>query len=776
MIPLTMTLRALILPLVLLCAGAFPQNAPLTSAGRITNAVPAGTVTVPVTVRDFVSIGGFTLTLRYRVDKATWTSATPNPAFPGMTVTHSISGSIGKLVIHWPQTPGGITLPDGASLIGLNFTYIGRTTVLSWSYSSGNICQYYIYSNGSYTLAGDNPKSSYYINGGISDRGAPVTTAATVAGAVSGSTVSVPVTVTGFDSIGSMYLQLDYDSTALTFQSLTPNASFGGAFSYGVANASGTVKRITVGWYGSKLTLADQAVIYTVQFLYTNTPGKSNHSGLTWFDNGPSCQYADGAGDALIDAPTEDYYKNGLVFSQYAAKTWLPAITGATPGSPLDIPVNAMDFSNISSFNLTLAYDTTAFSYTGFTANAAFGGAVTVTNTAPAGSKRTLVIHWPGTAPLSLAGYPTLVTLHGNAAGGATALAWVTNDATSCRFNDAVGNAYCDLPKHEFYRDGLLATQVAPLTVAGQASPAAGQQVTVPLLVYGYANIGDWSLVLDYDPGVLTYVSSTATPVIGGVFQSTLQGAGRLALAWTGAAASLPDSTALVSVVFTYIGGESALAWYDNGASCRYAFSPSAPALYDQPAKEYYINGYVGPNPLVAGFTANNLLPPVNQTITFTDQSNGSPTAWKWIIQPSAYRFDNGTGAASQHPQVAFDQGGAYTVTLIVYRGNVASSRVRTNYIHAGTPGLWTGRTSAAWATGTNWDNHLVPAAAVNVLIPTVGAGQFYPVVSGNLVMGTDCRDIQLTGQATLTVTGLLTVGSGTTLDIRDTATVTTGE
>ncbi len=271
-----MTTRVKILTLIFILLGliAGAQNAPVTTAGVITNAVPSGSVVVPITVTNFVSIGYFTLTLRYRTTKATYVSASPNPAFPGMTVTHSISGAVGKLVINWPQTAGGVTLPDQAHLLDLTFTYLTGTTTLSWGYTSGLVCEYKKYSNGNYILLNDSPETSYYINGGISNRGAPVTIAPIIAGAVSGSTIDVPVTVTDFDTIGSMYLKLDYDSTVLVYQSLTPNPVFGGSFSYGVSPATGVYKRITVGFYGGNVTLADGSTIFTVRFTYNNTRGK----------------------------------------------------------------------------------------------------------------------------------------------------------------------------------------------------------------------------------------------------------------------------------------------------------------------------------------------------------------------------------------------------------------------------------------------------------------------------------------------------------------------
>jgi len=770
-----MSIRQHTLPLLILLLMSMEirgENAPVTSAAIIPDATPGGAVIAPVTVTGFVSIGSFILTLRYRIDMLTYDSATLNNAFPGMTVTQSVSGSIGKLVIHWPETPGGVTLPDQTSLLDIHFTYITGTAALSWAYTSGNVCIYSKYSNGSYMALNDNPKSSYYINGTVSNRTAPVTTAATIVNAIPGMQYDVPVTVTGFTTISSMYLKIDFDTTALTYLGYTPNTVFGGSISSGVSHVAGPIKRLTIGWWGGGLTLADGTTVFTMHFTYNNNPGMRNHSLLSWFDDGPGCEYADNNGYVLIDRPTEDFYKSGLVCSQYAPQAWLPVITAAAQNSALSLPVKVKDFEDIHSLSLTMEYDTSAMSYTGFTPHSAFGGDLTVTNTGPVGSKRQVVITWPGPGPLTLPDSATLATLHVGSKTGGTALAWVTSDPSGCRFNDNIGNAFYDLPKTTYYQDGLLATQVAPLTIAGQVSPSAGQQVTIPVLVYRFSDIGTWNLELDYDPGVLTYISSTVIPTLGGTFQPTLQGAGRLTLAWSGDAASLPDSTVLVSLLFDYNGGETTLAWHDNGSSCHYAASATDSSLYDKPTGEYYINGYAGPSPLVAAFTADNLLPALNQAVIFTNQSTGSPDAWQWIIQPDHYQFVNGTGSTSENPQVAFTQGGAYTVTLIATRGTTAAARMKKDYIHASIPGLWTGWTSTAWYTTTNWHNHLVPGAAVDVLIPGSPEGNRFPVFPGDLQTGVNCLNITLESPAEITVEGEFIVGPGTQMFVTGTGQV----
>lgn len=54
----------------------------------------------------------------------------------------------------------------------------------------------------------------------------------------------------------------------------------------------------------------------------------------------------------------------------------------------------------------------------------------------------------------------------------------------------------------------------------------------------------------------------------------------------------------------------------------------------------------------------------VTNTVTFTDLSMDSPTAWTWSFAPSTVTYQNGTTANSTNPQVRFDAIGIYTVTL----------------------------------------------------------------------------------------------------------------
>jgi hypothetical protein len=135
---------------------------------------------------------------------------------------------------------------------------------------------------------------------------APLTTCASVSASSPG-TVAVPVTVEDFNNIGAISLSLDYNYSVLHFTGGTPNPLLP-SFPAGDQNLGTGYHRITMGWFGSGVFLPDGSTIMTLSFTYI-----SGVSTLTWFDNGPSCEYADGNYNVLYDIPTSTYYINGNV-------------------------------------------------------------------------------------------------------------------------------------------------------------------------------------------------------------------------------------------------------------------------------------------------------------------------------------------------------------------------------------------------------------------------------------------------------------------------------
>ncbi|MBN2173581.1 MAG: PKD domain-containing protein, partial [Bacteroidales bacterium] len=167
-------------------------------------------------------------------------------------------------------------------------------------------------------------------------------------------------------------------------------------------------------------------------------------------------------------------------------------------------------------------------------------------------------------------------------------------------------------------------------------------------------------------------------------------------------------------------------------------------------------------SPPVADFSASNTMPASSMvTVNFTDNSTHSPTSWLWTFNPSTVTYVSGS-STSQNPSVRFNNPGAYTVSLYVQNAYGNDTETKTAYIHMGQPGLWTGTTSTNWNTNTNWQNHLTPGSTDNVSITPAAIN--WPVKTGDLTIGTDCGNISMSSVAQLTVTGDLTINTGSQL------------
>ncbi len=330
------------------------QNAPVTTAASITNAV-AGNVTIPLSVTAFINIGQFTLTMKFDTTKVRYVSAITNPLLSGITVSYtSPSGNTqGKLVFNWTSA-SNFSLTDGSVLANLSFTYVSATGILNWAYTYGAVCQYKTYISGVLTTMNDSPKYLYYINGGISNRSAPQITAPSIINPSVGA-LQLPITVNGFNNIGAVTLYLEYDTTVAVYQNtFTKNPAFNSSFLVGNIASSGSKKTIVIQWYGGGVSLTNGATLCTLNFMYL-TAGTS--SALKWFENGPSCEFSDAAGNVLIDQPTANYLTDGAIGPIVKLKGQLRYLNTATT------PLNGISLQLVNNSNIVVA-TTTTFSYT----------------------------------------------------------------------------------------------------------------------------------------------------------------------------------------------------------------------------------------------------------------------------------------------------------------------------------------------------------------------------------------------------------------------------
>jgi PKD repeat protein len=89
----------------------------------------------------------------------------------------------------------------------------------------------------------------------------------------------------------------------------------------------------------------------------------------------------------------------------------------------------------------------------------------------------------------------------------------------------------------------------------------------------------------------------------------------------------------------------------------------------------------------VAAFTASATNVTTGTTVTFTDQSTNSPTAWAWALTPTTgFTYTGSTSATSQNPKIIFNTVGTYTVALTATNATGNNTCTKTSYITVTTP------------------------------------------------------------------------------------------
>lgn len=607
------------------------ENAPITKVISVLNATTvSGSTNVPITVTNFQNIGAFTLTLSYQTSAITFVSASCNAAFSGITINTSTPG---KIIFAWTGS-NGVTLPDQTHLFDIKFTYISGTSSLNWT-TTNSSCIYKKYAGGLYTVLTDSPKTSYYINGAITNHPAPITYAPKKT-SVSNGNITVPISVKNFSNVGAVTLKLIYNPNILSYQTFIPNAQLT-SLQVGTSSGGTGEQILTIQWYGSSsVTLADSAVLVSLNFSYFNISGNGNYSELTWSDNGPSCEYTDALGNVLYDSPTSDFYKNGLIASQLSPYTWIPNTSNAVSGNYISVPVLVNNFTNITGLKLTLKYNPSVLTLPqgNYVPNSTFGSTLTLTDNLTADGYRTIVISWNGTSK-SLSNGSSIVTMN-FLYNSSTSLIRIASSGDSCNYKDANANYLWKAPVSSYYQSGFVASHLAPVTKVATVTGAKNQTVTAPVTVTRFANIGSISLILNYDPGMLTYQSATLVPAMGGTFSATNSELGKLTLQWSGNGYSLSDNSTLFNITFNCIGGTSILQWYNS--SCSYSEGSTALVLYDQPKSTYYLNGSVIPAPVL---NAKVFLegPYSSGSMTTTLRDNGLlPLAQPYSASPCNYQ------------------------------------------------------------------------------------------------------------------------------------------
>ena len=304
--------------LIICClpSDGFAQNAPQSIAGTVVSL--ENTATVPVYALNFINISSCDLKFSFEPSVATVTGVTIAPGVGGMISTNlTVPGMVN---FGW-FTAGGITLPDSSVIFNIQFNKTGHgISPIHWI-DSGYSCEF---NDGNYLPLNDIPTSVYYHDGTLVFQlpDAPVTSAPELS-VVPGTSVSIPISVSDFQLIGSFSLHLQYNPDVLSFNSFNNDAGFPGMEIDGSEPGSILISGFVPDG-DTAISLSENAILFTLNFDYAG-----GSTGLNWIDNGASCQYEGSLPvyPVLNDAPQGTYYLDGMVTESY-----LPAGAGVIAG------------------------------------------------------------------------------------------------------------------------------------------------------------------------------------------------------------------------------------------------------------------------------------------------------------------------------------------------------------------------------------------------------------------------------------------------------------
>jgi PKD repeat protein len=255
-----------------------------------------------------------------------------------------------------------------------------------------------------------------------------------------------------------------------------------------------------------------------------------------------------------------------------------------------------------------------------------------------------------------------------------------------------------------------------------------------------------------YYPPVANFTANTTTPNIGQTVNFT-DLTTNSPYQWTW---SFTPSTV------TYTGGTTATSQnpkviFNAGGFYTVTLTSTSVGGTDTEVKTNYINV---PYPPVADFDADSYTPVIGQTVYFWDMSTNFPTSWSWTFTPPTVTYTGGTSATSMDPEVIFNAGGSYTVTLTATNGSGSDTETKVGFINVPYPPV----ADFSASTTTPYIGQTVNFTDLTTNSPYLWTWSFSPSTV-NYTGGTNSfsqnPQIQFTAGGTYTVTLTSTNASG---------------
>jgi hypothetical protein len=412
-------------------------------------------------VTDFINIGSFSLTLAYNASVLTFTGhQNLNEALSGGSFVSNASN--GKVYLTWTDI-NVATLLTGATLVELKFTGAPGTTALTWDTQTPGNCEY-VDGNGLVVF-------STWTSGSATVHAPPAVTLHPVNKTIyggGGTTFTASGTGTGI-----AYLWQVSTNGGGSYTNLTNVLPYSGV----------TTPTLTINPAATSMN----GYLYRCVISGTCTPSVNTNPGQ-------------------------------LTVTQNSINTSTGAFTSSCTGN-LSVPVNVINCSNVGSFSMTLVYDTTKMSYSGYhSAHAALTGGLMAVNRVA----NKVYFTWASTTALNV-GIGVLIQFRFIVnAGVSTALTWDTQTAGACEYSDPNGALITS-----FFSGSNLSSQANALIVnAGPDQVKSGASVQLNGTVTGGTSPYNWSWSPSGSLSNPNIANPVATPVATTTYTVTVTAIG----------------------------------------------------------------------------------------------------------------------------------------------------------------------------------------------------------------------------------------------------------
>ncbi|MCF8369914.1 MAG: cohesin domain-containing protein [Bacteroidales bacterium] len=387
--------------------------------------------------------------------------------------------------------------------------------------------------------------------------------------------VNIPLDFTNFVDVGAITLYIEYDQSVVSYLSYIP-----GEIDNVVTNTypSGSKYILGISWIDIVSVPNISGTLITLVFDYTG--------GTTALDfQDPLCEIANQLGDVL---PV--LYYDGSIAPDANAVTvtlvdQLNVVPQAYPDNYVLIPLE-VDFSQVplgvGAFNFEIEYDETILTFQELQNISTFVPGLTI-NVLSSPSRVALI--WNATsAGINLNG--KMLDLKFTYNGGNTQLDFNSSACEIADFNAEVINA--------IYYNGLVTQDITTMTniIIDSVGAIAGTQVSLPVTVRSFNNVGAFDFSIGFDSQVLEFVN--LTNIHGDISSGILYNAitDELNVSWNASmgGVSLLDDEVLFDITFNYLGTDQDIVF--NETNCSMSDWDANPILaYYDPGKITEIGG-----------------------------------------------------------------------------------------------------------------------------------------------------------------------------------------